>query len=488
MKTGKDSRLLNIYIPLFLVLAGFFFKLFFIGQRDICIDEPFTIFSAQKSLGEIINITRAGEPNPPLFMILLHFWIKIFGISPTAVRLLPLIFNALTVLFIYFTGKRFIGFWAGMVASGLFLLSNHHFFHGLETRTYSLVSLETAASLYFFLRYAENQKDRKALAGLILANIMLVYSHHFGWFVIFSQIIASLCYTRNLKMFLRFLIPAGATITGYAPMIPIIIRQFISKKTRGTWLDPPEAFDYLNELFFFLNHRVVFWVVTIVIGAGLIFTLIMIILKRGKRVNIILPVLLLYWILPYSIMFFASFNVPMFISKYILFNSIGFYLFLGALIHFLYQKNKFVEPLVGLLVLIYMFHYTRFFPDYFAFREVKKSVDFVKNAENENSIIILYPYWSSFQFNYYYDQEIFKDHRNYDERLKNEGIYRVWGLPNTKSIIAAHPDKRIIYLQDESIKPREASIFGFLDSAMVKVDSVHFRENFNIGVYEPGRK
>ena len=484
MKIEKDSRILNLYIPVLFVLVAFVWKLFYMDYRDICLDEPYSVFNAQKSVAEIINISTSGEPTPPLFMLLIHFWIELFGIGSFSVRFLPLIFNSFTVLFIYFAGKRFIGFWAGFAASGLFLFSTYHFFHGLETRTYSLVSLETAASLYFYLRYADNLKDRKALAGLIISNLLLIYSHYFGWFVIFSQVISSFLYTRNLKMLFRFMIPPFATFLGFTPMIPVLIKQF-AKSTRGTWLNPPRPFDYLNQLYFFLNHKVVFWMVVIVIAVGILFTIILVIRKKWKSFNISVLVLFLWWFVPYSIMFFASSKTPMFNSRYILFTSIGLYLFIGAFINFLFQGNKYLEPLIVLTVVTFMFVYIRILPNHFGYREVSKSVDFVKSAENENSIILIYPVWSDFQFNYYYNQEIFQDHVNYYNVMKENDLYRVWGLPNTKQVIAAHPNRRIIYIQDGAIKDQKISVFRFLDSAFIKRDSIHFPQTIHVGVYDP---
>lgn len=485
MRIDTNSKLLNFYIPLFLLLVGFFWKIFYIDHRDICLDEPFTIFNAQKSIGEIIKISTSTEPSPPLFMLLVHFWIKLFGISPFSVRLLPLVFNALTVLFIYFAGKRFFSFWTGLVASGLFLFSTLHFFHGLNTRTYSLVSLETAASLYFFLRYAENQKDRKALAGLIISNLLLVYSHYFGWFVILSQVISSFFYTRNLKMFFRFMIPPFATVFGFIPMVPIMIRLFLKKSDHGTWLTPPRPADYLNQLYRFLNSKEVFWMIVVVIGVGIIFTLIMVFRKQWKGFNISVLVLLLWWIVPYSVMFIVSSKLPMFNNSYNLFNSIGLYLFIGAVINFLFQKNKYFEPATGLAVLIFMCVYMRILPNDFAYREVSKSVDFVKSAKNENSIVILYPFWSDLQFTYYYNREIFTDHQNFYELMKKNDLFNVWGPPHTKQIIEANPNKRVIYMQDGPMKDPKSSIFSFLDSAYVKRDSVYFPQTIHVCVYDP---
>ena len=485
MGINKESKLLNLYIPLILVLIGFFWKFIYSGTRDICIDEPFTIFHAQKSAAEIIKMSSTWEPNPPLFMLLIHFWIKLFGISAYSVRFLPLLFNAFTILFIYLTGKRFISFWAGLVASGLFLVSDLHFIYGLTTRTYSLLSLETAASLYFFLCYAENQKNRRALAGLIISNILLVYSHYFGWFVIVPQVICSFFYTRNLKMFFRFMIPPFVTALAFTPMIPAVIRLFLTKSQKGTWLNPVKGGEYLNQLYSFLNFTDTFWLVVAVIAEGIIFTLIMVYLRKWKRSDFNPLVLLLWWIIPYSIMFFISFKVPMFSTSYTLFNSIGLYLFIPAAISFLYQKDKYVEPALGLLVLLIMGVYMRILPRDFSYREVRKPVNYVKSIKNENNIVIIYPHWYDVTFAYYYDRDIFRDTENFSMLMKTNELYNVWNLPGARQVIELNPGKGVIYVQDGNMSKPNSSIFAFLDSACVKRDSLFFPETLRVVVYDP---
>src|ERR1035437_4241326 len=113
----------NIYLPALLFLISFCWKLYYIGTRDICLDEPFTIFHAQFGVWDILKLPTQNEPNPPLFMLLVHFWIKVFGISSNSIRILPLLFNAATVVFIYFIGKKFFSLWSGILASGIFILS-----------------------------------------------------------------------------------------------------------------------------------------------------------------------------------------------------------------------------------------------------------------------------------------------------------------------------------------------------------------------------
>lgn len=488
MKFDKDSKFQNIYIPLLLFFVAFIWKLFYSGQRDLCLDEPFSVFNAQKSPVDIWKIAASGEPNPPLFMMLLHYWIKIVGLEPGLLRILPLIFNAGTVIFLYFTGKRFFSFWTGLLASGLFIFSTYHFFHGIEARTYSLFSFTTAAALYYYLLFAENTKNYKALTGLIISNILMIYTHHFSWFVIFTEFLTCFFYIRNFRTFFQFLIPIFATLVGFTPMIPIIIKQFKKSTRIGTWLNPPNKEDFMNQIQAFLNHKEVYFLVLYIFAAGIAFTIAMIVLKKWKGFNINVAVPFIWWIVPYSIMFYVSYKIPMFNTKYILFTSIGLFLFVGGMVSQLFNKHKYIEPAAGLLILVFMFMHLKILPKSFAYREVKNSVEFVKKYDTEKSIILIYPVWSDFAFNFYYDQNIFRDHKNYYETMKLNHLYRVWGIDNARSVINAHPNRRVIYYQDGKNYNKGEDVFAFLDSTYKQVNIQTFPQTFTVGVYDPKPK
>lgn len=486
MHTDKNSKLLNIFIPAGLFMIGFGWKLIFINQRDISIDEPFSIFNAQRSLGEILRMPAEGEPNPPLFMLLLHFWIKLFGNESYAVRMLPLLFNSVTILFIYYTGKRFFSTWAGLLASGMFIFSTFHFFHGLETRTYSLFSLATAASLYYYLRYITEPANNKVLAALIITNLLLVYAHYFGWFVVFSQFLTGFLYARNLKTIARFQLPTLATVIGFIPMIPVVIRQF-EKSSRGTWLEPPNQADFMVQLHQFLNDKEVYRSLFYVIAAGIIFSLVLIYQKKWKEADRGVAALLIWWLVPYSIMFLVSQQLPMFNSRYILFNTIGFYLFIGALFNFLFQKNKYPEILAGIIILALMLQHIKILPPDFGHREVRKSVDFVKKYEGspENRMIIIYPVWADLPFAYYYDRELFDNPGRFYKDCSSQHIFRVWGLSQLKDLVRLTRDKRVIMFMEGEETTQEEQFFKYLDTAFIRIEKQYFPQTYFVGVYDP---
>lgn len=480
----ENSTTLRYYIPFGLMLISFFWKFYFIDHRDISMDEPFTIFNAQKSVSAVIEISLKGEPNPPLFMLILHYWISLFGLDAASVRFVPLIFNTLTIPFIYFTGIRFFSFWTGFTATGLFILSGYHFFHALEARTYSLLVLQTAASVYFLFHYLNDQKNKRALLGLIITNILMVYSHYFGWFIILAQLLSSSLYIRNWKSLFNLAKPLMGTLIGFLPMIWIIFRQY-EKSSKGTWLEPARSIDYINQIYFFMNHRKVFFLFLILIALGILVTLISALKK--KMINPVkgLFVLFIWWFVPYTIMFFLSSKIPMFAPRYILFNSIGLYLFFAALLSFTYQRKWLLEAVTGLLLLWTMYSELRVLPKDFYHREVRNAVEFARKHETGSTIFVIWPPWTDFQFNYYYDRSIFTNHEKYYEVMVNSGIFRVWGLPNTQQVVGRNPDKRVILLQDGVINDPKENIIGFLDSTYQRVDSAFFPQTIRVLVYDP---
>jgi uncharacterized membrane protein len=125
------------YLIFILILIKTCISLPFINSNPIDLDEPFSIFNAQLDLNELFQLFK-HENNPPLHFFILHFWEKLFGISPVAARSLSLLFSLLTIPILFNIGKNFISKKAGIFACILFIFSDFHQYYGLEARTYSL--------------------------------------------------------------------------------------------------------------------------------------------------------------------------------------------------------------------------------------------------------------------------------------------------------------------------------------------------------------
>ncbi len=480
MKTNKNGYLLVVPFALFLI--SFLSKLFFINTRDICMDDPFTIFHAQKSIHDILLLPTQNEPNPPLFMVLLHFWIKLFGIEPGSVRLLPLLFNSATPIFIYLTGKKLLNVWSGIFAAGLFIFSTFHFYFGLEVRAYAMLSFGTSAALYYFISLSKTPDSRKYLLGLIIANILMIYSHYFGWFVVFIQAVLSLFYFSEKRFLKSMAINLLVSGIAFFPMAIVFVKQFLKSK-QGTWLTAPSNSEYMNQLKQFFNTTIVLKVFIVVCIVGLF---VAIVKKADKQKLKELLVVFLWWIIPYTLMFLVSAKIPMFLNRYILFNTIGLYVFVGFFINWAFLNIKKSGVIISISMLILMVSNIEINSKYFYYREVKNTVNYVKQQQDSSSIIIIHPHWASLGFTYYFDKEIFKDVLDYDNKLSEHRIYPVWNVDFVKEIVKKQPDVKIIYYQDGSIfNDNNNTIFKYLNEKYERIDSVFFPECFYVSVYKP---
>jgi len=68
-----------------LALLALALRLPWIVANEIALDEPFSIFHAMLSPGQIIDTLNQGN-NPPGYELMLHGWMKIVGTSVAGIR------------------------------------------------------------------------------------------------------------------------------------------------------------------------------------------------------------------------------------------------------------------------------------------------------------------------------------------------------------------------------------------------------------------
>lgn len=163
---------------------------------DTCLwfDEIFSVHAAEHEWNSLLWFVAQDLIHPPLFYVLLKLWIGIGGESLFWLRLLPVGFAVLAVVpFVLFCRELKLKF--GAIAFALFLLALNGSFikYAQLLRMYSMLTLVSLVSSWLFARYFNRGKN---LIALIIVNVILVYTHYYGWMLIGAEVAAILIFQR----------------------------------------------------------------------------------------------------------------------------------------------------------------------------------------------------------------------------------------------------------------------------------------------------
>ncbi len=422
MKTNKKI------IPFVLLLANAVIKGLFLANNSVGGDEPFSIFHAQMDVASIIRLLSAGN-NPPLYELLLHYWIELWGISAFSVRFLSLIFSCITVVYIYKIGIEFLNQRIGIYAAVIFIFSNYHIAFAHEARVYALLGMLSTMSMYYFLEMASPRNTQWNLVKLIAVNTLLIYSHYFGFFILITQFLFVIT-QRDLFQQLRkkIFIIAGFLLLFYSPNIFIFISQFWKSSVAGTWVAPPNGIKSIFGMLRYFSNQPMVTVVAILVctTSGMKYLL------NRKTMEFPFNLIVFWFVFIFLFMFAVSYTIPMFIDRYMMLASIAFCLMLS-----IFADSLIVTPKLKLIVPIFVcaLFAATVKPNISNNRSVKETVDKVKELKKENSLVIICTDHFLLNFVYYYDIHLFKKYNtnnpvyaNIDSTLKAENIFTITNI------------------------------------------------------------
>jgi hypothetical protein len=143
-------------------------------------DEALSTGIASHKLSAIPGVLR-HDGSPPLYYMLLHVWMSIFGHSESATHAMSLLFALLTIPIGLWAGWSLFGRRAGLMAGVMFAFSAFLTDYSQETRMYALMGLlgllATAGFLHAFVF-----RRRGYLALFAVAQSAMLYTHAWGIF------------------------------------------------------------------------------------------------------------------------------------------------------------------------------------------------------------------------------------------------------------------------------------------------------------------
>ncbi len=468
----------SFYLPLAIFILNFILKIWCLDRRDLAMDEPFTVFFAQADLPDLFIMLKS-ENNPPLFFLLLHFWIKIFGISPISVRFLPMIFSSLTAVIIYLTGRRYLTGRVGLVAALLYTFSNYHMIFAHESRVYSLFAMLAALSMFIFFSF----KSRKALKSIIflaIVNALHVYSHFFGFILLLTQVIIITFIPQFRKRIgIKYLLSLAGTFLLYLPYIPFILFRFTQTIATGTWVDKPVVSDLYTMVWRYSNAPVVTVILLVLLFSGTGYYMFRL-LRRQTSANPVITAIMIWFFIPYLLMFLLSYKQPLFLDRYTVFISVGYYLLIAVSIDLL-CRPKWLPILLNVIVVgMMLFTFT---PNPDNKRRFSEAVHFVKSIKTPATAVIICPSWLEYGFSYHYDLSGFRDYPKLRTHLNAGNIFPI-STPEEIGNLNLEKNTRIIYFEEWApIIDKEGKIRQMLDARFNKITETVNYKGFRIHLY-----
>ena len=272
----KTSKPVIIFFLLVIVL-GAILRIFDLSSKSLWTDELLSIWHAK----DIVSLKAFfspmwGNAHPPLYFLLLKFW-SIGGEGEFYLRLLSVIFGALVIYATYLLGTQFFNRKTCLIAAFLVAISPLHVLYDREVRMYSLFTLLTIISLYFFIRALREGKTIFWI-GYTVFTVLTIYTHYHAFLIILLEWIFFIVRFKYYKHWIKRAILSQITIAvSFAFWLPAffyhlkhysVLGEESTKFpiTLGSWIKPFYLF-----FSFSIGQTVLPWNYIIVIPAMIIF-------------------------------------------------------------------------------------------------------------------------------------------------------------------------------------------------------------------------
>lgn len=323
----SDSR---FSLLLLVIVVGVFIgaRLWQLTSSCLWFDEIFGIHAARYDWKPMFQFVAADLIHPPIFYALLKIWIAIGGESLLWLRLLSVLLSVAAIVPIVLLCRSLkLNSWLTNLALALLAVNGYLIKYAQEVRMYSLLLLLTCTSLWLFVRFTDSaSRVRRVLPSLLFVNVLLVYSHYYGWVVVIVELLFLLLWRR--ERVIKFLLTILIAVASYIPWLYLItisrepgrgLAQNIGWVPRPGLGDLVQFFSMLNTPFFFrqssASSRFDIWGIClslIVFGVPLAILIRRTIRERRREARdnwtllgfVILPIALAFilsWVLPHSV-------------------------------------------------------------------------------------------------------------------------------------------------------------------------------------------
>ena len=234
------------YPILAFLLLGWALRLFQLTRNSFWVDEGFSVSLASHSIKEIV-IGTAMDQHPPLYYVLLHYWM-VFGRNMFVIRFLSAILGLAAIPLLYRFASSLLPLHVALGATFLLVISPVHIQYSQEARLYILLFLSTLASTLLVWRLVE-VPSRRFWLGYLFITLVALYTHYFSLFILIFQnlflLMVSL-WQRRSELAGKGLLTQGALLLGFLPWVPTLMFQVTQHHL--SWIPSPTLTSIRNTI------------------------------------------------------------------------------------------------------------------------------------------------------------------------------------------------------------------------------------------------
>lgn len=206
-----------------------------IQARDI---EKYQTIGPERTDADVIKSLEGEDVHPPLYFMMLRYWMKWLGHSPFITRSLAVSLSILALPLIYWLclelfGSQLVGWTAVTLAT----ISPFHLINSQETRPYSLWTVGILLSCIFLFR-ALKSKGYLNWVAYSLAFTLSIYAHVNFAFVAAGQAIyaATMERLRITKKLVAFVLACFIACLTFVPWLLVVLANWGTIKQLTGWL------------------------------------------------------------------------------------------------------------------------------------------------------------------------------------------------------------------------------------------------------------
>jgi Dolichyl-phosphate-mannose-protein mannosyltransferase len=237
-KEQENSPALSRIIILAMLLCASLFVVYY-SDSGYSSDEVWSVKAASLNYTSEMAMLKA-DVHPPLYYLLLHSWVRLFGTAERAVRALSAVFYLLATYALYRLGRTLYGHRMALLCATLYLSSPLGILSGQFARMYALLSLLSVLSTWLYLQFSiRPNKSRLLFVLYVLVNILGTFTHIAFFFVVFAQVVCHFLFFRH-EQTKRF---NAAVVLSFVPYIilwaPVLLGQIANSAEGLAWLKKP---------------------------------------------------------------------------------------------------------------------------------------------------------------------------------------------------------------------------------------------------------